>query len=451
MHKQIICILALLLAASSPAIAAPVIDVGTHYLLPGSVKTIAIGVSGGDLVEGLNFYVQVGDGGSANSGYDTKPTITGIDIIGSGTLFSQSNRGSEQASLGGLIWSDWTITQIDSITNTGVKLAATGTLAYVTINTADTTSGDSYSLSLTNVADKYFYPYSYNTNFGDVTPTITNGQIVIVDLHDMVWNKLADGVWTEHTWTNNTITPYPNYTANAFVNTAYTVSVNDAQEANTLTLSGGGKVSIGSAGSLAVTGAVNINLGGTLAIVAGAGLSASGINLSGGTISGSGTVMPVVTLAGGTLDAPNASDTLLILNGLTGTGGMTKSGPGTVAIIGDATYDGDTNISGGLLQLEGGLHSGHTLGAFDSLHAISGAGSLSVGVWLGSDVMLTADSISVNTLTIGAGSTVIIRALPGGPTAGDGGIVGVPEPSVAVLLIAAAVGLLLGCRRRIGW
>ena len=276
MHKQIICILALILAASSPALAAPIIDVGTYYLLPYGEKTIAITVSGGDQVGGLDFYIQVADGGAVNDGSATKPKITGIDIIGPGTLFSQSNRGAQPVSLpGGLIWSDWTITK------PGVTLAATGTLAYVTIDTTGTASSDPpYALKVGDVAAGYDPP-GYSTDFGDVTPTITNGHIVIVDLHDMVWNKSDNGVWTDTTWTNNSITPYPNYTARAIVYTAYTVNVNDAQEANKLTLSGGGRVSIGSAGSLAVTTDVNINAGGTLALVSGAGLSAAGSRLQG--------------------------------------------------------------------------------------------------------------------------------------------------------------------------
>ena len=51
------------------------------------------------------------------------------------------------------------------------------------------------------------------------------------------------------------------------------------------------------------------------------------------------------------------------------------------------------------------------------MRAVSGAGNLGVGD--GTNVTnLTADSISVGTLTVGAGSVVTINALPGGPTAG---------------------------------
>ncbi len=78
MHTHAIRTLMLFLAASSAAWAAPVIDVGTHYLLPNDVRTISIAVSGGDQVDALNFYVQVADGGASNGGSATTPKITGI-------------------------------------------------------------------------------------------------------------------------------------------------------------------------------------------------------------------------------------------------------------------------------------------------------------------------------------------------------------------------------------
>jgi hypothetical protein len=116
MPRPIIRSLILLLAASAPAFAAPVIEGGIHYLLPNDQRTIPIMVSGGDLVEGINFYVQLGDGGPINGGTTTAPKISAIDLVGSGTLFSQSNTGSQAMCLpdsGGtyLIWGDWITTQ----------------------------------------------------------------------------------------------------------------------------------------------------------------------------------------------------------------------------------------------------------------------------------------------------------------------------------------------------
>ena len=36
---------------------------------------------------GIDFYVQIGDGGAVNGGMNTAPTITALDITGPGTIF----------------------------------------------------------------------------------------------------------------------------------------------------------------------------------------------------------------------------------------------------------------------------------------------------------------------------------------------------------------------------
>ncbi len=437
MHRQIIRGLLLLLAAFSPALATPVIDVGTHYLLPSDQRTIAITTSGGDLVQGLNFYIQVADGGTINSGTATKPKITGIDIIGPGTLFSQSNTGSQPFHLpvsGGtyLIWQDTTDTQDD------IYLAATGTLAYVTIDTAGTTSSDpAYPLILENVAASYNPPNGFTTDFAGVAATINAGQIVIVDLHQMKWNAAQDGNWTDTTWTNP-LPPYPNYTAQAVVDTSYTVNVTSAQEANSLSLSNGGKVMITSTASLTLTNSATVSSGGTLSLASGAGLSTAGIKLSGGTISGSGTIAPAVTLGGGTLDAPLSSDNLILSAALDGTDGLTKTGSGTVTLLDNATYSGDTTISAGRLQLNG---------ANSTLHAISGAGGLS----LGNDTtpsIVTASSINLGSLRIGSGCKLIINPSVGDSPGCGTSFESVPEPSTITLLILAGIMGLVGYFRR---
>ena len=262
MHTHAIRTLMLFLAASSAAWAAPVIDVGTHYLLPNDVRTISIAVSGGDQVDALNFYVQVADGGASNGGSATTPKITGINITGPGTLFSQSNVGSQPAYLtgsGGLIWDDFTFTQ------PGVKLNATGTLAYVTIDTTGTHVSDpAYALNVGNVAANYDPP-GYNTDFDDVLPTINAGQIFIIALHQSVWNAAHSGNWTDATWTNP-LPPFPNSTTQAVLNTPHTVNVVSPQEANSLDISGLGNVAIDSAASLSLTTDATIANGSNLQV-----------------------------------------------------------------------------------------------------------------------------------------------------------------------------------------
>jgi autotransporter-associated beta strand protein len=430
--------LALLLAAATPALAVPVIDGGIHYLLPDDQRTIPITVRGDDLVEGIDFYLQLDDGGVVNGGTATSPKITAIDLIGPGTLFSQSNTGSQATHLpdsGGtyLIWADWITTQPSDS-----PLSATGTLAYITLDTTGASASDvPYTLSFDNVAANYAPP-GFDTDFADLAATIHSGSIIVTELRDLTWNAGRDGNWTETTW-DGSVPGYPtcpNYTSRAIVNTPYQVQVDSAQEANQLTLSDGGQVVIGATDALAVTTTVNVNSGGILSLVSGAGLSAASINLAGGTISGSGTVNPSVSLAGGFLDAPTLSDTLILENALEGTGGMTKTGLGTVTLKDNATYTGSTIIQAGLLQLQG---------AASTLSDVSGGGTLQVGGGIAS-ASLTAESISVGSLIIGSGSRITISPSGVSPAGGNASLV--PEPSTVVLTIGAGLGLLFLCGRR---
>jgi autotransporter-associated beta strand protein len=124
------------------------------------------------------------------------------------------------------------------------------------------------------------------------------------------------------------------------------------------------------------------------------------------------------------------TDVNLTLNGnITGTGGITKNGPGTVFITGTPSYNGQTIIDAGTLQVN--------TGSAISLHAVSGAGALGVD----NSTSLTADSINLGTLTIGAGSTVIIAPIPGRPLAEPGSQSPVPEPSTWAMFVLAAMGL----------
>ena len=166
--------------------------------------------------------------------------------------------------------------------------------------------------------------------------------------------------------------------------------------------------------------------------------------LNGGTIwgeSGTGTQNtfsgPItVNSAGGVFDAGGGltggaakpTAVLTISGAITGPGGVTKNGPGTVFITGTPGYLGNTAISAGTLQINSG--------AAVTLHAISGAGALGVD----NTTSLTADSINIGTLTIGAGSTITIAPIPGGPLADVESTQSVPEPATWAMLVLAAIG-----------
>ena len=106
---------------------------------------------------------------------------------------------------------------------------------------------------------------------------------------------------------------------------------------------------------------------------------------------------------------------------------LVKSGTGKWKSTVNHTYTGNTTVYDGILDL-----------------AVINTPSATVSVAAGE---LDASSIAANTLTIGNGATVVIKAIAGGPQAA-GSLSPVPEPSTWVLFILA--GLVFGIYRRRG-
>jgi autotransporter-associated beta strand protein len=130
-----------------------------------------------------------------------------------------------------------------------------------------------------------------------------------------------------------------------------------------------------------------------------------------------------------------------ISGNITGTGGLTKSGPGTAIITSmNVNYNGNTAINEGTLQINSGV------GAAIDLNAVTGTGTLGVGNGTAA-TSITADSINIGTLTLGIGARITIAPLPGGPTAGAGSLTSVPEPSTWAMLMLAVMGLGMYWRR----
>src|SRR3989304_6203921 len=224
----------------------PLISAGRHYMLnTNQQRLIPIMVSSAsEDVEGLILAVQIGDGGVVNSGSNTAPQIVDLDITGPGTIFNASNTGSSLQYLGNLI-------AMDETTTASGDLEANGILAWLTVNPNGAALG-SYHIEFQNVGENVDGG-PWTTDFAGVLASFnsSNDWIEIIGLHQMKWNAASNGNWTNATWTGSP-PPFPNYTANAVVDTSYTVNVTSTQEANSLALSSGGKVSLGSTGSLAI-------------------------------------------------------------------------------------------------------------------------------------------------------------------------------------------------------
>jgi hypothetical protein len=151
---------------ASSANSALIIDVGGHELLPDTPnQTVQVFVSGGDAVQGLNFYAQVADGGPAAGGTITGPSITAVNIL-SGTIFASNNAGQDDPG---------SLPQLAARTTTTASgtVSASGLLATLTFDTTGFTTTQSWALSL---GDTLNGP----TDFAGVPITITDGSISVI-------------------------------------------------------------------------------------------------------------------------------------------------------------------------------------------------------------------------------------------------------------------------------
>jgi len=152
----------------------PVIDVGNHVLLPNTRnQTIEINVSGGHGVSGVVLNVQAADGypdvpGSSDDG----PNITGVDLVGSGTVFGNvPNNGNGFIETYDQIWIVGTTTQEPNVA------ILEGTLAKVTFDTTPFSSGTwDVKLADTFNGDTHFQSSVFGTL---VSPQVINGTIRI--------------------------------------------------------------------------------------------------------------------------------------------------------------------------------------------------------------------------------------------------------------------------------
>ncbi len=126
---------------------------------------------------------------------------------------------------------------------------------------------------------------------------------------------------------------------------------------------------------------------------------------------------PIVLASNTMLTVADATDTLTLNGGISGTGtGLTLEGSGTLILSGSDTYSGGTTVNGGILEIE------------------------------------TEDALPAGqALTINAGGTLIFNPAAGAPLALSAGpqVAAVPEPGTLALLIAGlAVGSAAWRRRR---
>jgi len=136
---------------------------------------------------------------------------------------------------------------------------------------------------------------------------------------------------------------------------------------------------LGPGGSLAPTGALTVNAGGTFDL--------NSFNQTIGSLAGAGSV----TLGAGTLTTGSDNTSTTFSGTISGTGGLTKIGAGTLVLTGNNPYSGATAVNGGRLTVNGAIPNstltvdgGATLGGTGTVgNAIIRNGTLSPGNSIG--------------------------------------------------------------------
>ena len=153
----------------------------TYLLSPDTPgQEIEIHVSGGDQIAGINFFLQVADGGPVEGGSISGPVITNVDIL-TGTIFDGNNNDDYGDGPGvslrrskSQVW--------ESLTDTASgTVKADGLLATVTIDTTGFFLDDpNLPWDLKMVGTLAGDSQLFDETASEVDTTITNGTIAVV-------------------------------------------------------------------------------------------------------------------------------------------------------------------------------------------------------------------------------------------------------------------------------
>jgi autotransporter-associated beta strand protein len=182
--------------------------------------------------------------------------------------------------------------------------------------------------------------------------------------------------------------------------------------AGTLTLSGtntytgattvnAGTVSLAGGMAIADAGAV------VLANAAGATLSLSNSNETIGSLAGGGAMGGNVTLGTFTLSAGGNNTDTTYAGVISGSGGLTKQGTGTLTLTGTNTYTGATTIGAGTLLVNGSTAAGSAV-AVNMGGTLGGTGTANGAVTVNNGGMLSPGSPAANPGALGTGNLALV-------------------------------------------
>ena len=141
--------------------------------------------------------------------------------------------------------------------------------------------------------------------------------------------------------------------------------------------------------------------------------------------------------SGGGFDIANAVNTFTVSQGLSGTGGLTKLGPGTLMLTGANSYTGGTTISAGTLQIGNGGTTGSIAGnlvnngalVFNRSDAVTFNGAISGGGSVtqsgAGNLILSNTNTYTGATTVNAGTLSVNGSIAGSNvTVNNGGMLG---------------------------
>jgi len=318
-------------------------DPATALAISGTVSAqaagLAVGVASG---EAMNLYVT--------------GTLSGVDTTGGGQGYAI--RAGVADGFGG-----WIVGSADNTVTLGTGAQLVGKV--------DLGTGGDNSLNLMGLgaADNLFLGVDHLTVGDGSTATswnlsLSSDNASTVD--DLAVNAQASLRVNENVTITGNIANDGTFISDLGANRTYGGVISGAgtlvkDGAATLTLSGantytgatvisGGTLRLGAADALSDRTVVS------LADVAGAAFDIRGYDVTVAGLIGGGRNGGNVRLGSGTLTVANADDNLFA-GVISGTGGLTKSGAGMLALTGNNTYTGDTSVTAGTLLVTGSLAS----------------------------------------------------------------------------------------------
>ena len=360
-------------------------------------------------------------GGSANGNAQNG---RGIYNLSGGTLITPSILASSAGNLahqfnftgGTLRVGAYNTTGVTNILGTLTQTSASNP-SLLDVTTQSTTIGASYSVSGQNATARIDNGNSLHIegivsidNGAAVTMTGNPGNQLVIDGSGTTLNNSL----------NVGIAGVGTFTQNGGTNTAGNVVLSGQASGNGVYSLNGGTLIAGSVSGGPGSSTFNLN-GGTLQASSPSATFFQGITnavvQSGGALVN--TAGNNVTVAQNLLHDP--------LLGMTADGGLTKSGAGTLTLSGANSYSGPTNVTAGLLQVNGSLAAASAVtvggsGILGGIGTIGGTVNVAAGGHLAPGSTGAIGTLTTGSLTLNSGSVLdYILGTPGSGTPSTGG------------------------------